>query len=153
MKILMVCLGNICRSPMAEGILRSKVQEKGLSITVDSAGTGNYHIGEAPDDRAISTSKKYGVDISALAARQFTAADFDAFDRIFTMDSSNYRNVIGLASTEGQKAKVRLMLDVLYPGEEMEVPDPWFGGMEGFDQVFSMLETACDKLIEDIVNQ
>lgn len=149
----MVCLGNICRSPMAEGILRSKVQEKGLSITVDSAGTGNYHIGEAPDDRAISTSKKYGVDISGLAARQFTAADFDVFDRIFTMDSSNYRNVVGLATTEGQKAKVRLMLDVLYPGEEMEVPDPWFGGIEGFDQVFSMLDTACDKLIEDIANQ
>lgn len=150
MKILMVCLGNICRSPMAEGILRQKVNERGLAVSVDSAGTGNYHIGEAPDHRAISTAAKYGVDISGLAARQFTVSDFDDFDRIFVMDQSNLRNVLALAGSETHRSKVTLLLDAVYPGEEMEVPDPWFGSLEGFDRCFEMLETACDKISERI---
>lgn len=150
MRILMVCLGNICRSPMAEGILRQKANERGLAVHVDSAGTGDYHIGEAPDHRAISTAGKYGVDISRLSARQFTVSDFDSFDRIFVMDQSNLRNVLALATSEAQRAKVELLLDAVYPGEEMEVPDPWFGSLEGFDRCFEMLETACDKVAESI---
>ena len=146
----MVCLGNICRSPMAEGILRSKVANAGLNVIVDSAGTGDYHVGEAPDDRAIVTAKKYGIDISELAARQFHPGDFDAFDRIYVMDSSNHRNVLQLATLDSQKAKVHRLLDVVYTGEEMEVPDPWFGGMEGFERVFEVLETACDKIVQNI---
>jgi len=153
MKILMVCLGNICRSPMAEGIMRQKMKERELAVTVDSAGTGDYHIGEAPDDRAIATAKKYGVDISGLSARQFSGADFDLFDRIFVMDNSNLRNVLQLTVNDSQKAKVRLLLDAVYPGEGMEVPDPWFGNPEGFDRCFEMLETACDKISKDIEYQ
>jgi protein-tyrosine phosphatase len=147
MKILMVCLGNICRSPMAEGILSHKANTHQLSITVDSAGTGNYHVGEAPDERAIATANKFGVDISAQQARQFTAADFDRFDRIFVMDTSNRRNVLQLAETDEHRAKVSLMMDVLYPNQDMEVPDPWFGGPEGFVRVFEMLDSACDCVI------
>lgn len=150
MKILMVCLGNICRSPMAEGILRDKLTARNIPASVDSAGTGNYHIGEAPDERAISTARKNGVDISSLAARQFTAEDFDRFDFIFVMDTSNRRNVLSLATDEVHHRKVRLMLDVLYPGQDMEVPDPWFGNMEGFDHVFGLLDTACDEVVEEI---
>ncbi|MFM2206625.1 MAG: hypothetical protein RL213_600 [Bacteroidota bacterium] len=150
MKILMVCLGNICRSPMAEGILRQKTEERNLPVTIDSAGTGDYHIGEAPDGRAIATARKYGVDISGLAARQFSVSDFEAFDRIYVMDRSNLRNVLALSSGDSQSAKVRLLLDEVYPGEEMEVPDPWFGTPEGFDRCFEMLETACDNIAKGI---
>jgi protein-tyrosine phosphatase len=146
----MVCLGNICRSPMAEGILRQKAEERGLNIEVDSAGTGDYHVGEAPDDRAIATARKFGVDISGLKARQFQAEDFDRFDRIFVMDASNHRNVLALTDDAAHSGKVSLLLDAVYPGEEMEVPDPWFGNLEGFDRCFSMLETACDNVVKEI---
>ncbi|MFM2134964.1 MAG: hypothetical protein RL021_364 [Bacteroidota bacterium] len=135
---------------MAEGILRQKVSERGLAVSVDSAGTGNYHTGEAPDHRAISTAGKFGVDISGLTARQFTTSDFEDFDRIFVMDQSNLRNVLAMAGSESQRSKVALLLDAVYPGEEMEVPDPWFGSLEGFDRCFEMLETACDKIAEII---
>jgi protein-tyrosine phosphatase len=153
MKILMVCLGNICRSPMAEGILSHKATSLHLPVTVDSAGTGNYHVGESPDDRAIATAGKFGVDISGQQARQFTVEDFDRFDHIFVMDTSNRRNVLQLAEREEHRAKVRLMMDVLYPNEEMEVPDPWFGGQEGFVRVFEMLDTACDRFLTDAKDQ
>lgn len=153
MKILMVCLGNICRSPMAEGILSHKAAQLEIPVTVDSAGTGNYHVGEAPDDRAIATAKKFGVDISTQKARQFTAEDFDRFDRIFVMDASNLRNVLQLAAHEEQRAKVSLMMDVLYPNEAMEVPDPWFGGTEGFVRVFEMLDSACERFLMDVKHQ
>src|SRR5205085_11264860 len=102
-----VCLGNICRSPMAEGILRKKITEKNLSFIVDSAGTANYHVGEPPDERAINTSKKFNVDISKLRGRQFTTKDFDTFDRIYAMDNSNYKNILRLARNENDKKKVR----------------------------------------------
>ncbi|MFM7218014.1 MAG: low molecular weight protein-tyrosine-phosphatase [Bacteroidota bacterium] len=150
MKILMVCLGNICRSPMAEGILRNKLDERQLPATVDSAGTGNYHVGEAPDQRAISTAGKYGVDISGLAARQFDATDFDAFDRIYVMDVSNRRNVLQLAATDHHREKVQLLLDVLYPGQDIEVPDPWYGKLDAFEHVYGLLDTACDEVVDEL---
>jgi protein-tyrosine phosphatase len=150
MRVLMVCLGNICRSPMAEGILTNAAKENGLSVEVDSAGTGNYHIGEHPDPRAIGTAGKFGVDISKLSARQFTKADFKNFDHIFVMDKSNYDNVISLARTQAEKEKVRLYLSLIpsYPIDE--VPDPWFGGPEGFVDVFKMLEKATEAFITEI---
>lgn len=146
----MVCLGNICRSPMAEGWLREKAKQEGLSIETDSAGTSDYHRGEAPDKRMIRWAKNYKVDISDLKARQFTAADFDAFDYIFVMDESNLKNVLSLARNEDDKAKVKLYLENLYPGERREVPDPYFGGGDGFVAVVEMLGQATDSFIQKL---
>lgn len=153
MKILMVCLGNICRSPLAEGILRKKALENSLEIIVDSAGTSNYHVGENPDSRTIKNALKNGVDVSMLVARQFHKNDFDNFDIIYTMDTNNYQNVISLASHENHIKKVRMILNELYPGKNLSVPDPYFGGEEGFQHVFELLDAACDKIIEKIKNQ
>ncbi|MCB0428040.1 MAG: low molecular weight phosphotyrosine protein phosphatase [Mangrovimonas sp.] len=140
----MVCLGNICRSPLAEGILRSKVE--GKSVLVDSAGTGNYHVGDPPDRRSIEIAKKYGLDISNLRGRQFTATDFDTFDLIYIMDESNYTNVLRLARTEEDKAKVRFILDEVYPGQKFNVPDPYHSEMHAFESLFRMLDEACNLI-------
>ena len=149
-KVLMVCLGNICRSPMAEGILRRKAEERGLNVTVDSAGTGAWHAGEPPDQRAIRTAKKFGVDISRLIARKFTEKDFSEFDRIYVMDSENYHEVLRLAQDNHHRVKVDYLLNAHEPGKNMEVPDPWFGGEEGFPDVYRLIEKACDAIVEDI---
>jgi protein-tyrosine phosphatase len=148
--ILMVCLGNICRSPMADGLLRKKVKDNALDVFVDSAGTGDYHVGEAPDKRMRETAsaKKYPID--ELRARQFTKADFQEFDRIYVMDKSNRDNVLRLAQSTEDRQKVKLILDELYPGEGREVPDPYFGGQQGFEDVFQMLDLATDKIIEQL---
>lgn len=148
MKILMVCLGNICRSPLAEGIMLHLIEEKKLNITIDSAGTSNYHIGENPDKRTISNAKKHGIDLSPLVARQFTLSDFDAFDQIYVMDKSNLSNVLALAKTEEHKLKVDLLLNVSHPDQHLEVPDPYFGGEEGFEEVFHLVYKACETIVE-----
>jgi protein-tyrosine phosphatase len=148
--VLMVCLGNICRSPIAEGILRSKSEKLGLDITIDSAGTSNYHIGEHPDSRTIANAKKHEIDISHLRARQFTVNDFDSFDFIFVMDSSNYSDVISLARNNQDKEKVKLILNSVYPESNMSVPDPYFGGEQGFENVFILLDKACDVIANTI---
>lgn len=141
----MVCLGNICRSPLAEGILRKKLEERELThITVDSAGTSSYHIGECPDSRSTRNAKLHGVDISGLRARQFTVDDFDRFDLIYAMDASNYGNIMELARHERDRHKVEMILNVLHPGSNMSVPDPYFGGEQGFENVFIMLDKACE---------
>ncbi len=150
MKVLMVCLGNICRSPMAEGVFRKKAGEKKIDISVDSAGTAPYHIGQAPDSRAIAVAKEFGVDISTLRGRQFTNADFDRFDKIFVMDHSNLSNVLSLAKDDVQKGKVKLLLELLNENSLQEVPDPWFGGPRDFHDVFLLLDRACDKLADSI---
>ena len=142
----MVCLGNICRSPLAEGVMLKLIEEHGLDIEVDSAGTSNYHIGEHPDKRTIANAAKNNVDLSQLVARQFTAADFDAFDKIYVMDNSNLRNVLALAKNDSQKAKVDLLLNVLHPNKYLEVPDPYFGGEQGFEDVFQMVYKVCEKI-------
>lgn len=146
MKLLMVCLGNICRSPMAEGVMRSKIQARGLNILVDSAGTSNYHTGEHPDARATACARKHNVDISTLKARQFMVRDFDQFDRILVMDASNYHDVLALARHEADKKKVELIMNTMYPDSNLSVPDPYFGGEEGFEKVFMMLDNVCDLL-------
>lgn len=147
-KILMVCLGNICRSPLAEGILRSKLDSQ--KFLVDSAGTGDWHVGNKPDKRSIAVAQTNNLDISALRGRQFTASDFANFDHIYVMDQSNYRNVTALAPDEQSKTKVSLILDMLFPGENVEVPDPYYAREEGFKQVYSMLDQACDILAKDL---
>lgn len=153
MKILMVCLGNICRSPMAQGILENKAAEKGLNITVDSAGTSDYHIDQEPDHRAIAKAKEYGIDISHYRGRQIDVADFKTFDRIFVMDASNYENTLLVAESDEDKSKVEMILNLSNPNSNMSVPDPYFGGEEGFENVYRLLNSACDVLIEQIENE
>ncbi|TVR41563.1 MAG: low molecular weight phosphotyrosine protein phosphatase [Cryomorphaceae bacterium] len=150
MKILMVCLGNICRSPLAEAILREKADAQNLDIEIDSCGTGNYHIGEPPDERSQANALKNGIDISYLRARQFKVTDFEAFDRIFVMDQSNYNNVAKVSSHPEQMKKVEFILNTLNPGSNESVPDPYFGGESGFQRVFELLDAACDKIVEDL---
>ena len=149
MKILLVCLGNICRSPMAEGILRQKIAEAGLPWKADSAGTGNYHVGEAPDRRAIRAMQHRGIDISDLRAQHFTSQHFEEFDLLLAMDASNLSNMLALAPTEKLRAKAKLIMDYAPAHELREVPDPYFGGDEGFAEVFDMLDIACTNLIDD----
>lgn len=146
----MVCLGNICRSPMAEGILRKKVEDRNLQIQIDSAGTGDWHAGEHPDPRAIATAKKFQINISNQVARQFTVNDFDNFDRIFAMDQSNLENILSIARNENDKSKVGLLLDFLPHLKNKNVPDPWFGGDEGFIDVFHLLEEAMDSYLKKV---
>jgi protein-tyrosine phosphatase len=150
MKILMVCLGNICRSPMAEGILRKKAEAANLKLIIDSAGTGDWHVGEHPDRRAVQTAGKFGVNISKLVARHFSESDFDDFDRIYVMDRSNYYAVLDQARTEEDKSKVDFLLNADQPGSNREVPDPYYGGSDGFDRVFTMMDNACNAIIEEI---
>lgn len=152
-RILMVCLGNICRSPLAEGILRAKANEHNLTIQIDSAGTSNYHIGECPDSRTISNAKTHSIDLSKLKARQFTVADFDAFDHIFVMDSSNYSDVVSLARNEDDIKKVELILNRVHINSNMSVPDPYFGGEQGFENVFILLDKACDVIIKSFIDK
>ncbi len=151
-KILMVCLGNICRSPLAEGILRRKAEKHQLKVAIDSAGTSNYHIGSPPDHRAIANAQKHNIEISQLKARQFSVEDFNTFDHIFVMDSSNHADVISLARSKGDKQKVEMILNRIYPNSNMSVPDPYFGGEQGFENVFILLDKACDVIIDSLKN-
>lgn len=148
----MVCLGNICRSPMAEGILRHKIQLHCLPWEVDSAGTGGWHVGEWPDERAVKAMRRTGIDISNHKARQFEVNDFSRFDKIYVMDSSNYLDVIRQASNEQEKNKVELIMNELYEGKNIAVPDPYYGGMEDFMNVYYMLNKVSDRIIEKYAN-
>jgi protein-tyrosine phosphatase len=150
MRILLVCLGNICRSPMAEGVLRHLARERGLTIETDSAGTGDYHVGEAPDRRAQAAMRRRGMDISDLRARQFTAADYDRFDLLLAMDAANLRDMRMLAPTEAHARKAMLIMDHAPEHPLREVPDPYFGDDDGFDAVFAMLHTAGQRLLDGL---
>ncbi len=147
-KILMVCLGNICRSPLAEGILQSKVDPE--EVFVDSAGTGGYHIGHLPDQRSIDVAAKNGLDITNQRCRKFKIDDFDIFNTIYVMDQSNYDNIINLARNEADVNKVHLILNESFPGRDKEVPDPYYGGVNGFDHVYNLLDNACNFIAEKI---
>lgn len=147
-KILMVCLGNICRSPLAEGILKSKLTNH---FTVDSAGTANYHTGSAPDKRSIAVARNHGLDISNLKGRQFKVSDFDTFDLIYVMDQSNFQNVIKLARQDADIAKVKLILNEIHQGKNLEVPDPYYGGDQGFENIYKMINEACDIIAKKLL--
>lgn len=145
MNVLMVCLGNICRSPLAHGILESKAPEDWY---IDSAGTSGWHEGERPDTRSIITAKGRGLNIDQQRSRPFVVEDFERFDVIFAMDSANYTNITRLAPDEASKAKVRLIMNEAYPGENRQVPDPYTGGQRGFEDVYDMLDLAIEKFLE-----
>lgn len=151
-KVLFVCLGNICRSAMAQGILEKKVKEQNLAIKVDSAGTSNYHIGDPPDKRMIKKGMEHQIDISNQRARQFVVADFDEFDYIFAMDSQNLIDILQLAKNETHTLKAKLFLDYSYPNQSKNVPDPYFGGEEGFEEVYQLLNTTNDVFLKSIKN-
>jgi len=146
MKVLMVCLGNICRSPLAHGILESKVKQSNLDWVVDSAGTSGWHNGEKPDKRSIEIAQQYGIDISNQSSRQFKKVDFNLFDLILAMDVSNYNDILSLAESNQDREKVKMILNFTYPKENRQVPDPYYEG--GFDGVYHMLEEACESLIQ-----
>lgn len=142
MKILMVCLGNICRSPLAEGILQSKLPE---GFVVDSAGTIDMHEGNSPDQRSIQTAKNYNVDISQQKSRHFSASDFQEYDRIYVMDQNNLKDVLKLATSEEERQKVSLILE-----NNKEVPDPYWSEMKEFDEVYQLLDRACDIIAKEL---
>ena len=142
----MVCLGNICRSPLAEGILRDKLSKNGLDWEVDSAGTGGWHIGSLPDRRSVDVARKYGIDITYQRARKFRSNDSDEFDIIFAMDTSNYHDIHRMALNDSERQKVKLILEEVLPGQKKSVPDPYYDD-NGFEEVFKMLGEACDVII------
>ena len=149
MKVLMVCLGNICRSPLAQGILEHKLKEKGLDWIVDSVGTGGGHVGMGPDDRSLRIALKHGIDISAQEARRISYKDIQQFDLIYCMDTANYVNVRDMCHTLEEEAKVKLIMDESDPGKKMEVPDPYYGGSSGFEKIYKLLDRACDAIIKN----
>lgn len=147
MKILMVCLGNICRSPLAEGIMRQQAKAAGLDWTIDSAGTTGHCPGTAPHALSQKVAKLNGLDISGQVCRQLTRNDINTFDRIYVMDLENYREVQRIAGDAWDAIKVSLLMDALYPGQQVEIPDPWYGGEEGYHEVYGMISAACEKII------
>jgi protein-tyrosine phosphatase len=151
--VLFVCLGNICRSPMAEAIFNHKIQERGLDhvLTADSCGTGNYHIGDQPDPRTIANAKRNNVRIDHCA-RQLSAHDLDSFDFIMAMDRSNLQNILRLTNSNGHRAKITLMRDFDPLQKGAEVPDPYFGGEDGFQEVFEILDRTMDNFIDHLVS-
>ena len=141
----MVCLGNICRSPLAEGILKNKTQN--LDVFVDSAGTSSYHVGNLPDSRSIEIANKNGIDLTYQRARQFSEKDFDDFDKIYAMDANNYSNIISLARNQSDRDKVDVILNELTPKSYDSVPDPYYGAGDGFQVVYDMIDNACDAIV------
>jgi protein-tyrosine phosphatase len=144
----MVCLGNICRSPLAEGILKSKLSK--ADFFVDSAGTSGFHEGEKPDARSIEVALKHGLDISSQKSRPFTVTDFDTYDYIYVMDHSNYNNVVHLARNAADTQKVQLILAHTPDAYTLEVPDPYYGGPQGFDNVYRLLDDACEVIAKTL---
>ena len=149
-RILMVCLGNICRSPLAHGILESKLPND--KFKVDSAGTGNYHIGHLPDHRSIATAKTKGLDITNQRCRQFELSDFDNFDIIYVMDQSNYENVVKLARDANDISKVKFILENDTSATPQEVPDPYWGNSQDFEDVYKLLDDVCEKIASNLTS-
>ena len=147
----MVCLGNICRSPLAHGILEDKVRRLGLDWEVESAGTSGWHNGEPPDSRSVAVAAENGIDISRQRSRKFFASDFKDFDLIIAMDRSNYKNILSLSPGGDSEKKVKLLMDYAYPGQNREVPDPYYEG--GFPAVFDMVGEAVDALVDSHVKR
>lgn len=152
MKVLMVCLGNICRSPIAHGILEKKAAQNQLNIIVDSAGTGSWHINKSPDIRSIEVAKSHGIDISKQKARQFKVMDFEKFDVIYVMDKSNFNSINDLDIEKKYSKKIKLILNEIYPNKNNDVPDPYYGEKNGFEVVYNLLDKASDKIIQRLKN-
>lgn len=151
-KILMVCLGNICRSPLAEGIMRKKLNDHNINAEVDSCGFESFHTGDRPDQRGIEVAQKNGIDISGHRARLFRVADFDEFDHIFVMDQRNYSDVASVARNQRDMEKVDFIMNMAYPASNTPVPDPYFGGRADFRKTWEMLDEATDRIIDQIIN-
>lgn len=151
MKILMVCLGNICRSPLAEGILRHKIAERNLNWKVDSAGTNGYHIGQPPHRFSQKVAMLNGIDISSQRARMFTANDFEQYNLIIAMAVDVIEEMKRIAGKKFEAEKTMLLLDVLFPGKNIDVPDPWFGEEDGYFEVYDMIEKACETFINQSI--
>ena len=152
MKVLMVCLGNICRSPIAHGILEKKAAQNQLNIIVDSAGTGSWHINKSPDNRSIEVAKSHGIDISKQKARQFKVMDFEKFDVIYVMDKSNFNSINDLDIEKKYSKKIKLILNEIHPNKNNDVPDPYYGEKNGFEVVYNLLDKASDKIIQRLKN-
>ena len=149
MKILMVCLGNICRSPLAEGILQEKAWKAGLNWTVESAGTNGYHTGEAPHYLSIKVALQNGINISKQRSRKLVAADFEQYDKIYAMAEDVVYDMKQIAKNKFNEDKVDLLLNELYPGQNRDVPDPWYGPEAGYHEVFALIEKACEQIISN----
>lgn len=142
----MVCLGNICRSPLAEGVLRYKAQQKGLNWHIESAGTGAWHVGQAPDPRSQKVALLHGIDISKQKAQQFSPYHLETFDKIYAMDSSNYQDIIRHAKNEIEKNKVELLMNSSEPGKNKAVPDPYYDD-NLYEVVYQMIDEACEEIV------
>jgi len=153
MKLLMVCLGNICRSPLAEGILKQKAAAAGLNWTVDSAGTTAHCVGQQPHSLSQKVAKLHGIDIGGQQCRQFRKEDMDHYDHIYVMDADNYAEVKRIAANKWDAGKVSLLLNALYPGQQREVPDPWYGAEQGYHEVFELIDKACDRIVAQHKNK
>lgn len=149
MKILMVCLGNICRSPLAEGILKHKVKQAGLNWEVDSAGTESYHIGHPPHHLSQKVAKLNGIDICDQKARRFVKEDFARYDKIYAMSADVLDEVQQIAGEKFDQGKIDLLLNEVYPGQNRSVPDPWYGMEEGYHEVYKIIDEACETIIEN----
>ncbi len=149
----MVCLGNICRSPLAEGIMQHKITENGLDWMVDSAGTNGYHVGERPHRLSQKVALKKGIDISHQRARNFRAEDFAKFDRIYAMAEDVIDEMQWIAGSSFDSNKVTLLMNELYPGKNRDVPDPWYGPEPGYHEVFDMIDKACDAILANYANK
>lgn len=143
----MVCLGNICRSPIAEGVMQHKVEMNGLGWQVESAGTEEYHVGAAPHRYSQDVCKTKGIDISSQAARRFTAKDFDKYDKIYALATDVYREIERIGGKRADMNKVDLLLNELHPGKDESVPDPYYGNAEGYIHVYDLIDQACDAII------
>ena len=148
MRILMVCFGNICRSPLAEGILQNKAFTAGLTWSIESAGTNSYHTGEPPHPLSQKVAKLNGIDISKQRARRFTATDFEAYDKIYALAEDVMEDMKRIAGKKFDQSKVDLLMNELYPGKDMDVPDPYYGTEAGYHKVFKMIDEVCDAIVE-----
>ncbi len=151
MKILMVCLGNICRSPLAEGILQDKAFNAGLTWSVESAGTNSYHLGEPPHPLSQKVARQHGIDISRQRARRFTPGDFAVYDKIYALAADVMEEIKRIAKNKFDASKAELLMNELYPGKDMNVPDPWYGPEPGYHEVYEMLDKVCDSIIQKYI--
>jgi protein-tyrosine phosphatase len=149
MKILMVCLGNICRSPLAEGILQEKAFKAGLHWSVESAGTNGYHNGEAPHHLSQKVASKNGIDISRQRSRAFSVKDFEVYDKIYAMAEDVIEDMKRIAGRKFNASKVELLMNELHPGKDLDVPDPWYGPEPGYHEAYKMIDRACEAIIEN----